>query len=165
MHEISHYYMSPSPFLKEESAKWIFFWQNCEFYHSKLKSKHKLRQTKLSQFVYFSLVLREPEETKTKYSTPYRFQVFHTYDYTSQLVNNWTILEICMLTIHFQLQQCEILLVRLHLMRILPILAWHIQVCNVLVYTVTDYYLCWATSFPQIFSSRQFFLLIFPPDR
>ena len=103
-----------------------------------------IQTEKLSQFVYFSLVLREPEETKTKYSTPYRFQVFHTYDYTSQLVNNWTILEICMLTIHFQLQQCEILLVRLHLMRILPILAWHIQVCNVLVYTVTDYYLGWA---------------------
>ena len=98
----------------------------------------------MSQFVYFSLVLREPEETKTKYSAPYRFQVFHTYDYTSQMVNNWTILEICMSTIHFQLQQCEILLVRLHLMRILPILAWHIQVCNVLVYTVTDYYLGWA---------------------
>ena len=31
---------------------------------------YKLRQTKLSQFVYFSLVLREQEETKTKYSTP-----------------------------------------------------------------------------------------------
>ena len=40
------------------------------------KSKHrwlcaqkiyKLRQTKLSQFVYFSLILREREETKTKY--------------------------------------------------------------------------------------------------
>ena len=40
------------------------------------KSKHrwlcaqktyKLRQIKLSQFVYFSLVLREQEETKTKY--------------------------------------------------------------------------------------------------
>ena len=28
------------------------------------------RQTKLSQFVYFSLVLRELEETKTKYSKP-----------------------------------------------------------------------------------------------
>ena len=40
------------------------------------KSKHrlfvqkiyKLRQTKLSQFVYFSLILREREETKNKYS-------------------------------------------------------------------------------------------------
>ena len=31
---------------------------------------YKLRQTKLSQFVYFSLVLREQEETKTKYSAP-----------------------------------------------------------------------------------------------
>ena len=92
------------------------------------------------QFVYFSLLLREQEETKTKYSAPYRFQVFHTYDFTSQMVNNWTILEICMSTIHFQLQQCEILLVRLHLMRILPILAWHIQVCNALAYTVTDHY-------------------------
>ena len=43
------------------------------------KSKHrwlcpqkiyKLKQTKLSQFVYFSLVLREREKTKTKYSAP-----------------------------------------------------------------------------------------------
>ena len=43
------------------------------------KSKHrwlcaqkiyKLRRTKLSQFVYFSLVWREREETKTKYSAP-----------------------------------------------------------------------------------------------
>ena len=31
---------------------------------------YKLRQTKLSQFVYFSLVLRERDETKTKYSAP-----------------------------------------------------------------------------------------------
>ena len=31
---------------------------------------YKLRQTKLSQFVHFSLVLREREETKTKYSAP-----------------------------------------------------------------------------------------------
>ena len=31
---------------------------------------YKPRQTKLSQFVYFSLVLREREETKTKYSAP-----------------------------------------------------------------------------------------------
>ena len=45
------------------------------------KSKHrllcphklcKLRQTKLSQFVYFSLVLREQEEPKSKYSAPKR---------------------------------------------------------------------------------------------
>ena len=35
---------------------------------------YKLRQTKLSQFVYFSLVLRELEETKTKYSAPKRDQ-------------------------------------------------------------------------------------------
>ena len=43
------------------------------------KSKHrllcgqkiyKLRQTKLSQFVEFSLILRKREETKTKYSLP-----------------------------------------------------------------------------------------------
>ena len=43
------------------------------------KSKHrwlcaqtiyKLKQTKLSQYVYFSLVLREQEETKAKYSAP-----------------------------------------------------------------------------------------------
>ena len=31
---------------------------------------YKLRQTKLSQCVYFSLDLREREETKTKYSAP-----------------------------------------------------------------------------------------------
>ena len=31
---------------------------------------YKLRQTKMSQLVYFSLVLREREETKTKYSAP-----------------------------------------------------------------------------------------------
>ena len=46
------------------------------------KSKHrwicpqkiyKLRQTKLSQFVYFSLVLREREETKNNYSAPYDY--------------------------------------------------------------------------------------------
>ena len=35
-----------------------------------IKKIYKLRQTKLSQFVYFSLVLREREETKTKYSAP-----------------------------------------------------------------------------------------------
>ena len=31
---------------------------------------YKLRQTNLSQFVYFSLIMREREETKTKYSAP-----------------------------------------------------------------------------------------------
>ena len=31
---------------------------------------YKLRQLNLPQFLYFSLVLREPEETKTKHSTP-----------------------------------------------------------------------------------------------
>ena len=31
---------------------------------------YKLRQTNLSQFVYFFLILREEEETKTTYSTP-----------------------------------------------------------------------------------------------
>ena len=31
---------------------------------------YKLRQTRMFQFVYFSLVLREQEETKTKYSAP-----------------------------------------------------------------------------------------------
>ena len=30
-----------------------------------------LQNNKLSQFVYFSLILREREETKTKYSAPY----------------------------------------------------------------------------------------------
>ena len=53
--------------------------ETTQFYKRKLfcKSKHrwlcaqkiyKLRHTKLSLFVYFSLVLREREETKTKYS-------------------------------------------------------------------------------------------------
>ena len=31
---------------------------------------YKLKQLSLSQFVYFSLILREREETKTKYSAP-----------------------------------------------------------------------------------------------
>ena len=34
------------------------------------KKTYKLRQTKLSQIVYFSLVLKERGETKTKYSAP-----------------------------------------------------------------------------------------------
>jgi hypothetical protein len=44
---------------------------------------YKLRQTKLSQFVYFSLILREREETKTKYSAPQVFDInleFHGFD-------------------------------------------------------------------------------------
>ena len=35
-----------------------------------LSSKNIQTETKLSQFVYFSLVLREQEEAKTKYSAP-----------------------------------------------------------------------------------------------
>ena len=47
--------------------------QNTFFCKSKQRwlraqKKYKLRQTKLSWFVYFSFVLREWEETKTKYS-------------------------------------------------------------------------------------------------
>jgi hypothetical protein len=34
------------------------------------KKIYKLRQLSLSQFVCFSLILREGEETKTKYSAP-----------------------------------------------------------------------------------------------
>ena len=49
--------------------------QNTFFYTSKhrwlcAQKIYKLRQTKLSQFVYFSLILREREETNTKYSAP-----------------------------------------------------------------------------------------------
>ena len=42
-----------------------------------------MRQTKLSQLVYFSIVLREQEETKTKYSAPQDFNInleFHGFD-------------------------------------------------------------------------------------
>ena len=39
-----------------------FFWHNCDFYQSKIENKHTLLRAKLS-----SLVLREREETKTKY--------------------------------------------------------------------------------------------------
>ena len=48
------------------------------------KSKHrwlctqkvyKVRQTRLSQFVYISFVLREREKTKTKYSAPNSFGI------------------------------------------------------------------------------------------
>ena len=39
---------------------------------------YKLRQTKLSQFVYFALVLREWEETKNKYSAPKRGEIAST---------------------------------------------------------------------------------------
>ena len=44
----------------------------CKSTHRWLSSQkiHKLRQTKWSQSVYFSPVLREWEETKTKYSAP-----------------------------------------------------------------------------------------------
>ena len=62
-----------------EPCKWR---TACTFLQKKVfcKSKHrwlcaqkiyKLRQTKLSQFIYFSLVLREREERKTKYLAPY----------------------------------------------------------------------------------------------
>ena len=82
-------------FLNDESAKWIFLTISPFDGHASRRSPpkkmsninylgcgifgfcllsfpqnerkiYKLRQTKLSQFVYFSLVLREREETKTK---------------------------------------------------------------------------------------------------
>ena len=47
-----------------------FIIQKLKSKHTSLKKTYKLRQTKLSQFVYFSLILREREKTKTKYSAP-----------------------------------------------------------------------------------------------
>ena len=41
-----------------------------------LCSIYKLRQTKLSQFEYFSLVLKEQEETKNKYYAPLWILIF-----------------------------------------------------------------------------------------
>ena len=43
---------------------------------------YKLRQTKLCQFVYFSYVLREQEETKNKDSAP------HTAKYLEPITKN-----------------------------------------------------------------------------
>ena len=69
------------------------------FHHSKIEKYthfpqkiYKLRQTKLSQFVYFSLVLREREETRTKYSAPYpKYNLWKSCDETTYLKHKfWT---------------------------------------------------------------------------
>ena len=55
-------------FFEQGAKKKVF----CKSKHRWLCAQkiYKLRQTKLSQFVYFSLVLREREEKTTKYFTP-----------------------------------------------------------------------------------------------
>ena len=59
---------------KFNSSHWLKLHTSieCRSKHRRLcpQKIYKLRQTKFPQFVYFSLILREREETKTKYSTP-----------------------------------------------------------------------------------------------
>ena len=54
---------------------------------SVLKKYANWDKTKLSQFVYFSLVLREWEETKTKYSTPNSFESWAIYLYFYKILS------------------------------------------------------------------------------
>jgi hypothetical protein len=66
MRKYSIWFLSPLVSSKEENT---FFCKNKHRWLCPQKI-YKLRQTKLSQFVYFSLFFREQEETKTKYSAP-----------------------------------------------------------------------------------------------
>ena len=81
-------------------SQFVYFLSTEPFIFRKLfcKSKHrwlcaqkiyKLRQTKLPQFVYLSLVLRELEETKT--NIPHLGQFYHERIETFQIAQLWAL--------------------------------------------------------------------------
>ena len=64
-----------SPLVPSKREKNILSFVKVNIDGSVLKKIYKLRQTKLSQFVHFSLRLRERKDTKTKYSAPHNFAI------------------------------------------------------------------------------------------